>query len=165
MSPYPEDCNFSFTCELASSALLGWAVFSSLVTMTHMLLQTRTTPHLPAVALLLLLYFQFSPVPPAPCSIPHGLPSQRPLCLLTTASFTLPRCSIPRVSHRCCLQSPCAQLSVARQVPPSALCECTDILSPVLRLAQEAVWWGSCCSGVLSCAFIAGAGCPLLSWS
>lgn len=80
MSPYVEDCNFSFPQEPASPALLGQEVFSSLVTMTHMLLQTRTTPHLAAVTLLVLLYYLFAPTFPALCSTPFIFPSQHPSC-------------------------------------------------------------------------------------
>lgn len=100
MSPYTEDCNFSFPCKLASPALLGQEVFSSLMTMAHMLLQTRTTPHLPAEALLVLLYFLFSqpflysaaPLVFSHRSTPRAFPSQHPLCF-PSLLFAEPWCS------------------------------------------------------------------------
>lgn len=53
-----------------------------------MLLQTRTTPHLPAVTLLVLLYYLFAPTFPALCSSLFISPSRHPLCF----PWQLPSC-------------------------------------------------------------------------
>lgn len=136
MSPYTEDCNFSFPCELVSSALLGQEAFSFLVTMTHMLQQT--TPHLPAVALPVLLYSLFSPTSSALCSIPCAFSLQHP-SHSSIAAFL--------VSQHCCLQRPCAHAQPRIAYNITQLCKCMGVTS----------------SGVLHCAFIDGAGHLLLS--